>query len=164
MTFPDTDSLDLYGGALKDYPIAATDATTDRPAASANQAYASVAAMTHTGYRAWARFTAAATTGAMILVAHDAAWGNAGGVAPALARSGTGVFTLTWSTTQTDELNVSHTVNFRAADGQARGATAYHVQAGPSSPNVVTVTIYSTAAVPYAVNDAVGVDIDVWVM
>lgn len=159
-TLPDINSLASYGGALNDYrPV--TDPTTDRPAAAANQAYADCAAMTATADRAWCEFTAAATTGAMVLVAHNALWGNAAGVAPTLARTTTGTFTITWPATVTDALSNIHTLNIRASGGNSRSATVgYTINCVPTSGNVVTVYIFSGGSL----NDAAGVNFDVWWM
>ncbi len=154
MTFPAVDSLDTYGGAKVDLnPI--TDPTTDRPSAAVNEAYASVAAMTHTAVQCWARVTTAASTGAMVLSSHDAAWGNEVSVAPTLARTTTGVFTVTWPATVTDELGDTPTVALRAAARpNTEGATLYFAQAVKTSANVVTFYVFNSAG---AANDAVGV-------
>ncbi len=143
MTFPAVDSLATYGGELVDLlPI--TDPTTDRSAASANAAYASVAGMTHTALRCWCRFTAAATTGALVLQTHDAAWGSSLAVAPTLARTGTGTFTVTWPATFTNELGDTQSVALRAVVvATMEGAIAFQVQAERTAANVVTVHVFS---------------------
>lgn len=158
MTLPDIDSLDTLGGIkVNSHPV--EDPTTDLDADQDNIARADVAGMTHTAFRAFVRFTAATTTGALIRVAHDATWGNSSLVAPTLARSSTGTFTITYATTQTDELNESHTLNLRAAIANAREAT-HLVYCAPTSANVVTVRVTDLAGVA---NDAAGVDFDVFI-
>lgn len=158
MTLPDIDTIATYGGALTDYVVAATDTTTDRPAASANKAYANAAMATHTVDRCFAIVTLAATTGAMALGTHDAVWGTS--VAPTLSRSATGVFLITWPATVTDELGVTHTVNLRSARvGEVRGATAYHCQVEVTAANVAQLRVWNTG---FAANDAVGVVVSVY--
>ncbi len=159
MTLPDTDDLDTLGGVKTNaHPV--EDPTTDLDADQDNIQRCDVAMMTHTAIRAWARFTSAATTGAMILVAHDAQWGNAALVAPALARTSDGLFTLTYPASVDDELAEAHTTNFRGAWGVSRGgATLYFIHVHPTSANVLTVRIFNAAG---ALNNAVGVDFDVY--
>lgn len=154
MTAPDIDSLATYGGALNNYaPV--TDPTTDRDAAAANQAYASAAAMTHTSRRCWARFVGAASTGALALQVtngHDSHWGSASGVKPTFVRTSAGIVVLTWPATVTDEIGVVHTLNLRWARCANEDADGFF-RAKVTSPNVVTVTMSTTAA---AASDFVG--------
>lgn len=159
MTLPDVDDLATLGGTKTNaHPV--EDPTTDLDAAQDNKQRCDVAMMTHTAPRAWARFTAAATTGAMVLVAHDAHWGNTAPVAPVLARSSAGIFTLTFPTSVNDELAVAHTTNFRGAWGTSRGgATKYTIDVIPSSANVLTAYVRDAAN---ALADAAGVGFDVF--
>lgn len=154
---PDIDTLATLGGELTNYaPI--EDPTTDLDATADNTARGNVAMLTHTSRRAWCRFTAAASTGAMVRVAHDAMWGTS--VPPTLARTGSGTFTVTWPTTVDDELGNSHSLNIRAASANSRGgSTLYFVSAVPTSANVITVYVHNAAG---SLNDAVGVDFDVY--
>lgn len=154
MSLPDVSSLATYGGALLDYD-AVVDPTTDRAAASANKAYADAAAATVTVPRVVAQFTAAATTGAMALVSHIECWTEGGAAAPALARSGTGTFTITYPATVNDSLGVVHTVNLRYVWASCTSATvAYNVNV-TCAANVITVYVFNTSD---ALNDAAGVD------
>jgi len=157
MTLPAIDDISTLGGIKVNFqPV--EDATTDLDAAQDNKARADVAMMTHTASRSWAKFVAAATTGAMVLSAHDAVWGNAPGLAPTLARTGTGVFTITWPASVNDELGVTHATSLRAASAVARGSVAYHAQTSITAANVVTVYVFDMSG---AANDAVGVTLDV---
>lgn len=153
MTLPSRDSLSTFGGTpgagLVDFspPI---DPTTDLPAAGLNQALSDVAMMTRTAVRAWARFTPAGT-GTPVLVNHWALWGNSSGVAPVVARTTTGIYTVTWPATVTDDVTVSsasgyvgpQSPNFLAGEGQTEGATFFSVQSSASA-NVATVWIFGT--------------------
>lgn len=144
MTLPDTDSLNTYGGELADYaPI--EDPTTDRSADAANMAFASVAMMTHTIPRAIVQFAGHATTPTR--TTHDAVWGNTSGVAPTIAKTGTGVYTVTWPSSVNDELGEAHTVSVRYPTGSALSSTAYHVQCVATSANVVTVYTFTAGGV-----------------
>jgi hypothetical protein len=157
MTAPDIDSLATYGGAMADY-ASVEDATTDLGAAYFNKMSASVAAMTHTAPRAVRRFVGHATTPAdpSSGLVHDSMWGSASGVKPTVTRNATGDITITWTSTQTDELGVSHTIGLRYAKGWAEGATAYHVQCSCPTVNTVNVRIFDMAGVA---SDAVGATI-----
>jgi hypothetical protein len=156
---PDVDSLSTYGGAKEDYaPV--EDYTTDEAAAHRNLYAANVAAMTHTATRAWVSFVgnaSSATDPASNI--HDAVWGNGVSVKTTNARTGTGVWTLTWPTSVTDELGVSHAVNLRRAWASVEGSTPYLVTVTPTSSNVLTVRIFNTSG---TANDAAGVTINVF--
>lgn len=165
MTLPDIDSLALFGGALNDFaPV--TDPTTDRPSGGAtgatsgsNVAYADVAMATWTQMRSWVQFTGAASTGAMVLVNHASLWGNGPSVAPTLARSGTGVYTITLPSTVQDQLLVSHTVNLRWAKATYVNAAGALMPADCSvSANVITIKTYNTSA---SAHDATGITLNV---
>jgi hypothetical protein len=108
MTFPKTHTIDDFGGVLQDLsPV--SDPTTDRPAAGANMAYGSVAAMTRTAGSAWVRLQynpGAAPT----VLAHGAAWGSGPAVKPTTAYLAVGRVTVTWPTTIVDETGATQTV------------------------------------------------------
>jgi hypothetical protein len=161
MTLPAVDSIDTYGGELNEV-AAVTDPTTDRPATGANQAYASVAEMTHTAIRAWRALVGHATTPTDPTTSvHDAVWGSDNSLKPTIARSGAGVYTITWAATVDDELGEEHTVSLRRAWANVEGTTAYVALATVTSANVVTVRVFDMAG---AANDAVGSTITVFVV
>lgn len=155
MTAPDIDSIAVYGGVMADYANV-EDPTTDLAAAYFNKLSASVAAMTHTAPRAVRRFVGNATTPTDPTsgFVHDSLWGSTSGVNPTIVRNGTGDYTITWATTQTDELGVTHSLNFRYAKGWAEGATAYHVQCSCPTLNTVNVKVFNATG---TANDAAGV-------
>lgn len=159
MTLPDVDDLSTYGGALANYaPI--EDATTDEDAAWRNKYAANVAGMTQTACRAWCTFLghASAPTDPASNV-HGAVWGDDVSVKPTVARTGTGVFTVTWPSTVTDELAEVHTVNLRRCWANVEGATAYFVTTTVTAANVVTLRVFNSSA---AANDAAGVTFTVY--
>lgn len=145
------------GGVLSNYSNV-EDATTDLDASFDNNSRCMAAMMSHTAPRSWARVTTAATTAAMVLVKHDAMWGNSLGVAPTIARVSLGTFTITYPASVNDELSVAHTVNLRWASANHRSATAaLFVQAVPTSANVITFTVRDST---FALVDT-AVDVDV---
>lgn len=149
MTFPSIDTIDTYGGELTDYGVAIVDATTDRPAAKANMAYGSVAALTHCSPQLIVRFTGHATT--PVLVSWEAAWKVGSPTAPVPAHAGTGVYTITLPTTFVDELGETQTTNFRWAIGQSISSTKYGVQCDVTGANVITVYTFNAGG---TANDA----------
>lgn len=161
------DALSTYGGGLFDYsPV--IDATRDRPAAGANAAYAAVAGLTHTGTRAWARFTLNGTA-TPALVAHDAMWGNTIALAPVLARTGVGVVTITWPANVQDEIPIGTPgytgptpLNLRAGWANARGAVAYQRNLDITSANVATLHVFNAAGT--IADTAAATDFDVYVL
>jgi len=108
-----------------------------------------VAAMTHTAPRAWVVVSgaAAAGTGSSMVVDHAAMWGDTSSVRPAVVRSATGAYTITWASSYAD-LNpttarqVTAAVSLRTAKLQAHEAGKGFVTV---SGNVATVTTYTTA-------------------
>lgn len=157
---PDIDSLSSYGGALENYaPV--EDASTDEDAAWRNLYAMNVAALTQTAPRAMCRFVGNAVTPTdPTSNVHFAVWGNTLSVKPTVARTGAGVYTITWPTSVTDELDTSHTISLVTGWANVEGATLYHAQVTISSSNVATVRVFDSAA---AANDAAGVTIAVFV-
>lgn len=157
MRLPQTATLSTYGGAKQnEYPV--ENPTTDISAEEHNELAEDVAAMTHTALRAWCAFVGNATTPTdPSSNVHDAVFGDSLAMKPIAARPGTGVWTLTYPTTYTDELGNTRTVNFRRGIVlSVEGTTPYLVTVTPTAANVLTVRIFDHAGVA---NDAVGVTI-----
>lgn len=144
MTAPDIDTVATYGGALENaWPI--EDPNTDQDADGLNECKASTAAMTHTSARCWARFTSDPTTPAFPSTnPHDSHWGSTLAVRPTLARTGVGVYTLTWPSTVTDELGETHSVNLRWAKASLENQAAV-VCAEATSVVLVTIKLFDMA-------------------
>jgi hypothetical protein len=152
---PDTSTIDDYGGVLVDYsPV--VDPTTDREALAMDQALEDCAQMTQTACRAWVRFTLASTTGGLIFLDSNAAWGNS--VLPVLARVGTGIFTVTWPATVIDSLGNAHMVNLKWAQTTLEsGLTFGFIQPSPITvPNQVQINVATSASSP---NDYAGTNV-----
>ncbi len=159
MGLPGSSTFGSYGAPYSN-ASSIENPTTDLPAPLANQFMADCAGMTRTATRAWARFTAAASTGAMTLNDYDTTWGEVfTNVAPVEARSSTGVFTLTFPQTITDSLGNTYTVNFRRAAVSVEGSTLYLAQCSVTAANVITCYVFNTS---FAANDAVGAVLHVW--
>jgi hypothetical protein len=162
------DALATYGGPLFDYS-AVIDATRDRPASGANAAYAAVAGLSHPAPLAWVSFTVNGT-GAPVLVAHDARWGNAIGVAPVPTRSSPGVYVVTWPVNVQDEIPIGFPgyrgplpLNLRAGWPNLRVvATAFDLFVNITSANVATISCFSVAG--SLADPGVATGIDVWVI
>ena len=151
---PDTSTIDTYGGVLVNYD-SIVDPTTDRDATAMDQALEDCAQMTHTATRAWARFTLAATSGAIVRASSDAAWGNT--VPPTAARGSTGTFVFTWPATVTDGLGNSHSVNLKWAEARIEGSTFGFANASVyTSPYQVLLYTGNAAG---AANDLVGITV-----
>ncbi len=154
--FPGVAALATYGGAKSDYS-SPKDSTTDRSAVGTNPAYADVAAMTHCAVRAFAAFVPAGS-GTPALAAsnpHDEGWnnGNPSNTLVVPARTGTGVYTLTYPGTVYDEIPVGQpgaspsgfALNLRRAwcNVELGASTNYEARATVTAPNVITVKIFT---------------------
>lgn len=160
MTLPAVDSLSTVGGAKENYaPV--EDSTTDENAEHRNIYAANATAMTQTLCRAIYRFKGKASSPPDDATAsiHFSVWGNDVSVKPTTARTGTGVFTITYPATVDDELGETHSTNLISGWGNAESSTFYHVQVAITSPNVATVYVFDAAG---AATDAVGVTIAVF--
>jgi hypothetical protein len=159
MPLPGSDSVDDFGGGLVDYDgIAVIDPETDRGAAGVNRMVADVSGMTHTIDRAWCQMTLNGSA-TPALVAYDTVWGNnpATAAAPVLARSTTGVYTMTLPLEVPDLLD-SETISGLATPGYvgptplllrdgkgqiANGTTPYIVQVVITAANVATIYVFN---------------------
>lgn len=157
MPLPAISSLANFGGPKANY-AAVTDPTTDEDAADRNRYACDVAMLGHSAPRGFVRFVAVnggAPTDPASNV-HDALWGSAVGVKPAVARTGEGIWTVTLPTTVDDELTsedpslgggVTHTVSVRTAIAQATAVAGVlvHAVAEVTSANVITVRGFTAA-------------------
>lgn len=159
MGLPASDVIGTFGCPFTNSGLV-SNPQTDLAASQFNQLCADTAGMTRTATRAWARFTTAASTGAMALNDFDTVWNEVTtNTNPVEARTSTGIFTLTFPATITDSLNNTYTVNFRRAAVQVEGSALYFATCSVSSANVITCYVFNTA---FAANDAVGTVLHVW--
>lgn len=145
---PDKDALSTFGQP-RNNRIPITDPSTDIGAEHWNPLTNDVAMLSVLGDRAWAAFHW--TGAAMVLDAHDEMWnGVSGYTVPTLARTGAGVYTVTYPATTFDFIpssnpsgGGSHTINLRSAHGYVRpgGAASVFTVECSASGNVVTVNL-----------------------
>jgi hypothetical protein len=159
MALPDSATIDTYGDLKVNYaPV--EDFTTDEDADDRNEYVADVAGMTHPATRCWRRFVGhGATPTDPVSNVFDNVWGNDLADKPPAARTGAGVYTITYPTDITDDLGVVRSVNLRGGWANVEGSTLYFTQVTVTSPNVLTVYVFNAAG---AANDAVGVTIAVF--
>lgn len=147
MSLPDSDSLSTYIGApqLIDFS-AVVDPNTDVSAAGLNQALCTLAMSSLTIPRAIVSFV---DTGSTLAFSYQqAVWGNDFSVQPTLGNSGTGLYSITWPATVSDQLAISHSVNLVqviSAQVMTTGAP-YFCSAALSSSNSVSIRIHNASA------------------
>ena len=149
MTAPDRDTIATYGGPYNDYSPS-LDPTVDASSAGFNPMLANVAMILNVAPRAWVRFKPAGS-GTPTLVAHWAMWGTGAGVAPVIARTAQGTYTVTWPAVVQDQVPQgylgyvgNHTVNFLGTVGMC-GADTFHAIQGHISANVGTYFIFDNS-------------------
>lgn len=109
-----------------------------------------VAGLGQTAPRVIVRLTLAATTGAMVLQSWRAVWQNVTTTAPVIARTSTGLYTVTLPTMCSDEYDSSVgvtgniTVNLGYAEVDIEGANFYFANASASG-NVITINTATAA-------------------
>lgn len=151
MSLPENSSIATYGFPKVNYssPI---DPSTDVDMDLLNIAMTDTAAMTRTVDRGWIRMSLAASSGALVLNSWDTVWKESTPTLPVLARSSTGVFTVTFPTTVEDALENTYSVNLK---GCSSGLTEScgGLFGCSVSVNVITITTKSLAG---SLNDLVG--------
>jgi hypothetical protein len=143
---PDTPDLDTFGGTFADAD-AVVDPETELAASYFNRLNANVVAASHTAIRAWVRVTAGI---APSVADHDAVWGDGAGLAPVVARTGSGVYTVTWLTAYDDLQSQAeeHQITIRSASvSVTHSGAARIIQHTLTSASVVTVNVYDAAGV-----------------
>src|SRR5271169_4903419 len=111
---PESSSFDDFGGAKINYSDPVDD-TTDRDASEVNGVFCDVAMMSRAAVRGWLRMTLSASTPTLAsTTSWNTTWKGSTSTPPVLARSTTGVFTITFPTTVNDENGDSHTVNIQS--------------------------------------------------
>lgn len=166
MSLPNSSSGSTYGALAKvNYQnLPPADPTTDWDNTALAPAIEDVANLTQTAPRIIVRMTLATTTGALVLNNWFAVWQNATGTSPVLARTGTGVFTITLPTNVSDEYSQSLgnpsviPVNLIAPIGNViEGTTPGFVNVSCST-NVITVHTFNASG---SANDLAGVVVNI---
>jgi hypothetical protein len=149
ITFPDRDGIATFGGPWRNLsPV--VDPTTDASDAGINQMAEDVAAMTQMCPRAAAQFVCASSN-APSLLSHQAGWGNLPQVAPSVARTGVGTYTVAWPPTVNDEITSGPGFTSPHALGLIFGwanavasAAFWHPQVVMTAANVATIYLYNS--------------------
>lgn len=169
---PDKQSINYYGGALRNYsdPV---DSETDEHAKYRNRYVADVAALGRTAPRAMVSFVGAnganPTDPASGFI-HDSMWGVAPADKPVWTRAGEGIYDGEWPTTVNDALSTepeakgggeTHELNFQRALAQVESAdgTFKAAHAKVTGPNTVRVYCYDGTTL----DDLDGLVCTVWV-
>jgi hypothetical protein len=168
MPLPDLQSGSSYLGPVVnkiDYQnLPPANSKTDLSMPLVAQGFCDLAGLTQTCFQAAVSFTTAATTGALVLNSWYATWGNATEVAPTLARTGTGVFTITFPTVVSDEYNLAnglannHTVSLHLGLGTINSSSTFGFCNVAALNNVLTVYLANTSG---SASDLVGVIVKV---
>lgn len=119
---PEIPSLDTFGGTFVNAD-AVVDPTTECDASFFNRLLAQVVMLSHTAPKAWVSCTVSG--GTVTIVDHDAVWGNTSAVKPTVARTGAGIFTVTWASSYSDLQSTpeTHSLSIRACDAGGYAAT-----------------------------------------
>lgn len=136
-----------FGGAKVDArPI--NNPTSQLAASNYSDLAETVAEGTRTADRAIVSFATIAAPGAVTATLNRTVWGSGALYTPVLARTGAGVYTVTYSATYVNGLGVTETVNLLTAHGQVDGTVFGLVQCTMTSSVVVTVRIFDAAGAP----------------
>jgi hypothetical protein len=128
--------------------------TSQQTANNHNNIAESVAQGTRTIKRVIVSFnTSAGAPGAITVIDNRTVWGNGASYYPAIAKTGTGVYTITYNTSYTNALGTSEAVSLVFPHGQMAGSTFGHVQVEVTSAAVLTVRVFDAAG---AATDAGG--------
>jgi hypothetical protein len=166
MPLPASSTISTYDGAGKvnDQSLPPANDQLDWSNPQLATGIGDVAGLTQTTPRIWVRLTLAASTGALVLNNWRAVWQNVSPTpVPILARTGTGVFTITLPTFVSDEYDQSIgvdnniQVNLIAAVGSIEGSTPGFINC-QASGNVITLHAFSSAG---SANDLVGLTVTV---
>lgn len=140
-------TIQSYGGPFVDAaPVGNPE--TEQSAGYGNRSFEDLAQATRTVPRAWTAFaTSAGAAGPIALSDATSVWGEDND--PAVAKTATGTYTVTYATeyedalvgTDSDSVSETELVSFRFGWGAARGSTFGHVQIDPAD-NVVTIYVF----------------------
>lgn len=127
---------------------------TEQPASSMNRIAEDTAQMTRTVWRVHVKFaTSAGANGAQAVVDSTSVWGEGVSFAPAIAKTATGTYTITYATEYDDALvgttgneavEETEQVAFRFHGWNVQGSTFGHLQVS-SVDNVITVYVFDAA-------------------
>lgn len=142
-------------GAPKENAVAIADPNKYVSAQEYGRLVDDVSQMTCTTTRAWCRFPTALANGAIVPTAGASHMGTSSAQLPAVARTGTGVYTVTYPASWVDSSGIlkpdgsvaagqQEDIVFTDSSGAVRGSTAGHVQTSESG-RVITVYVFDLA-------------------
>lgn len=146
MTLPSQDSFSTFGGLKQDYDAIVNISTDYSAVSNLNPAFVDVSMMTRTAIRSYVRFTTSATI--PTLNTYEACWREFTTTQPVLARTGTGVYTITFPTTVSDGIGDTNYVNFQSCLPKVEGNSFALVQGSITSANVLTIYTATTGGTP----------------
>jgi len=130
MTLPSKASINTYAGALQD-AVPIVDPTSEVSAAAMNALQNDVSAMTSTASIAMFLFSTGASgtvpviaTSSTWTTGYDSVWGNAALYMPALSRTSTGLYLVTFPASVPDQLGSMIPVNIRFAEANRVNGSA----------------------------------------
>lgn len=152
MPLPNRSTISTFDGdnKINNPNVPPANQATDWDNTKLAPAISDVAGMGLTAPRFWARLTLASTTGGLVLLNWQAVWGNVTTTTPVLARTGTGVFTITLPTVVSDEydaslgLNNNITLSLNGATAMMEGLVPCFLNA-QASGNVITLGTWNSA-------------------
>lgn len=135
-----------YGGPFAD-ALPAEDPTTQLASDFFNRLAEDAAQLTRTAPRAFVKFTAINTVAAVTISAGNARsqWGTSSQYFPSVARTATGLYTITYSASYDDGLAESETVSFFDAEAKLDSLTAVGHGQCTVAGNVVSVALFDMA-------------------
>lgn len=146
-------TIDNYAGPWVD-ASAIANPTTQQSAASANRMAEDTAQMTRTSNKVWVKFsTSSGANGSRPVLDSTSQWGEGNAYAPAIAKTGTGTYTITYATEYDDALvgtegneavEETEAVAFRFHGWNIEGSTFGHVNVS-SVDNVITCYVFDAA-------------------
>lgn len=168
MALPNKSTASSYlGGVLakvNNQNLPPDNQNTDYDNTTIRYAFADVAALTQTAPQAVCVITLATSTGGLVLVSNKTLWGNITTTAPALSRVATGLFTITYPATVSNEVDASIgitnniTTNFACAIAQMQSGSTLAFAQATASGNVITLNCFNSGG---SANDLAGFQVAV---
>lgn len=138
-------TIETYGGPFVD-AVPVDDPTTTESAGQHNRLTEDVAQATRTQPRAWVSFKTRTTNGAVTPDEGESMMGTGSAQLPTVARTGTGLYTVTYPPSWTDALGTLETIVFKKAHGAVASTTTVGRVQCSVSANVISVLVLSNIA------------------
>jgi hypothetical protein len=139
-------TLGTYGAPFVD-AIPVDDPTTTESSSQHNRLTEDVAQGTRTWDKAWVHFLTATSNGAIVATSGQSIFGVGSGQLPTIARTGTGLYTITYPNTWTDGLGLVENVVFVDGDASVMSASVLgRAQIGPPAGSVISVLVIANVS------------------